>query len=176
MMHRTSQGHVHFLGEPADTAPIEDDGRPRLMPEYCGSEAILFVDDNAMFREMATFALRAYGYTVISACDGEDALAEAGRYLAPIHLVVTDVVMPNLDGRDLVKTLRNWYPKIRVLFMSGYSRGEAGVRDQSDAATGFIAKPFHVNQLAAAMRSLLNSRISGEHRAVKLDEPEITST
>lgn len=175
-MHRSSQGHVHFLAEPADTAPIEEEGRPRLMPEYCGSEAILFVDDNAMFREMATFALRAYGYTVICACDGEDALAEAGRYLAPIHLVVTDVVMPNLDGHDLVRTLRNWYPKIRVLFMSGYSRGEAGVRDQSDAATGFLAKPFHVNELAAAMRSLLDSRISGNFRAVKIDEPEVTGT
>lgn len=174
-MHRSSQGHVHFLAEPADTIPLDDDGRARLMPEYFGSEAILFVDDNAMFREMATFALRAYGYTVICACDGEDALAEAGRYLAPIHLVVTDVVMPNLDGHDLVKTLRNWYPKIRVLFMSGYLRGEAGVRDQSDAATSFLAKPFHVNELAAAMRSLLDSRLTGEHRIPKFEQPEATA-
>jgi CheY-like chemotaxis protein len=169
MMHRT-QGYVQFLGDPVDTTPaIEEDGRARLVPEYFGSEAILFVDDNESFREMATTALRAYGYTVVEACDGEDALAEAGRYLAPIHLVVTDVVMPNLDGHDLVRTLRHWYPKIRVLFMSGYSRGEAGVRSQADASTAFIAKPFHVNQLAAAMRTLLDARLSGEHRAV----PEI---
>jgi DNA-binding response OmpR family regulator len=170
-MHRT-QGYVQFLGDPVDTtSAMEEDGRARLVPEYFGSEAILFVDDNESFREMATTALRAYGYTVVGACDGEDALAEAGRYLAPIHLVVTDVVMPNLDGHDLVRTLRNWYPKIRVLFMSGYSRGEAGVRGQADASTAFIAKPFHVNQLAAAMRTLLDARLSGEHRAVPENLP-----
>ena len=135
----------------------------RSRAELSGSETILLVDDNVMFRELATLALRGYGYTVVEAADGEAALEAISQHRAPIHLVVTDVVMPNLDGHDLVRKLRGWYPNIRVLFMSGYSRGEAGVRDAVSATTDFIAKPFHVNQLVAAMRGLLDSRTTGMH-------------
>ncbi|MEP6494374.1 MAG: response regulator [bacterium] len=151
------KSHIDFLGEPADKTPSNDAGPLSLLPEYRGAETVLLVDDNAMFREFGALALRSYGYTVIEAEDGEEAIAAIARFLAPVHLVVTDVIMPNLDGHDLVKTLRGWYPNIRVLFMSGYARGEAGVRDQADDATGFLAKPFQVNQLAAAMRGLLDT-------------------
>lgn len=147
------------------SAPNPDE-RLQFAAELGGTETILLVDDNTMFRELATLALRSYGYTVIDAADGEEALVAIGRHLAPIHLVVTDVVMPNLDGHALVEALRGWYPTIRVLFMSGYARDEAGVRDAIDHATGFLVKPFHVNQLVAAMRALLDARPTGEHRAV----------
>jgi CheY-like chemotaxis protein len=142
------------------------DERLRTMAKLGGIETILLVDDNEMFRELATEALRGFGYTVIAAADGEDALEAIGRYLAPIHLVVTDVVMPNLDGHDLVRTLRGWYPNIRVLFMSGYAREESGVHDATNESTAFIAKPFHVNQLVTAMRALLDTRTSGEDRSL----------
>jgi two-component system, cell cycle sensor histidine kinase and response regulator CckA len=142
------------------------DERLRTMAKLGGIETVLLVDDNEMFRELATEALRGFGYTVIAAADGEDALEAIGRYLAPIHLVVTDVVMPNLDGHDLVRTLRGWYPNIRVLFMSGYAREESGVHDATNESTAFIAKPFHVNQLVTAMRALLDTRTSGEDRSL----------
>ncbi|HTE47550.1 MAG TPA: response regulator [Gemmatimonadaceae bacterium] len=165
-------GKSDFLNEPPGEATPGGDGKLSHVPEYRGTETILFVDDNAMFREFGALALRSYGYTVIEAADGEEAIAAIARFVAPIHLVVTDVIMPNLDGHDLVRTLRGWYPNIRVLFMSGYARGEAGVRDQADEATGFLAKPFHVNQLAATMRSLLDKRIRGDRRAEHSLDPE----
>jgi two-component system, cell cycle sensor histidine kinase and response regulator CckA len=142
------------------------DERLRTTAKLGGIETILLVDDNEMFRELATEALRGYGYTVIAAADGEDALEAIGRYLAPIHLVVTDVVMPNLDGRDLVRTLRGWYPHIRVLFMSGYAQEDSGVQAAVDESTAFIAKPFHINQLVTAMRALLDTRATGEDRSL----------
>src|SRR5213593_3541151 len=89
---------TEYLTEPADTAPLPGDEHARLIPEYCGSETILVVDDNAMFRELLTLALRGYGYTVVDAANGDAALTEAGRFNAPIHLVLTDVVMPKADG------------------------------------------------------------------------------
>lgn len=147
----------------SETPPAAaEDERLRYAAKLGGAETILLVDDNAMFRELAVLALQSYGYTVIAAADGEDALNAIGQHQAPIHLVVTDVIMPNLDGHDLVRKLRGWYPRIRVLFMSGYARDEAGVHEEGDEATDFIAKPFHVNQLAAAMRALLDVRVTGE--------------
>lgn len=149
-------GFMDRVGE-SGAAPLPEGSPLRLIPEHRGNETILLVDDNAMFRELAALALRSYGYTVIDAQNAEAAIIEVSRHNVPIDLVVTDVIMPQIDGRALVRALRNVHPNIRVLFMSGYGRAEAGIRDQSDDATGFLAKPFHVNELAAAVRWLLDS-------------------
>ena len=149
-------GFADSVGE-SGAAPLPEGSPLRLVPEHRGSETILLVDDNAMFRELAALALRSYGYTVIDAQNGEAAIVEVSRHNAPIDLVVTDVIMPQIDGRALVRAIRGVHPNIRVLFMSGYARAEAGIKDHADDATGFLAKPFHVNELAAAVRWLLDS-------------------
>ena len=122
-----------------------------------GTEAILLVDDDAMVRDIVGRMLRRHGYTVIEACDGMDAINAAGKHDAPIHLVVTDVVMPELTGRQLFYYLRGWYPPLRILFMSGYTRGAIAVRELEDAATAFIAKPFTMDELAVKIRELLDN-------------------
>jgi two-component system, cell cycle sensor histidine kinase and response regulator CckA len=143
--------------ESVDTTSVADGDHVRLIQDLCGTETLLLVDDDAMFRELLIIALRAYGYTVVDGANGEDALRAAARFDAPIHLVLTDVVMPHADGRDLVGTLRGWYPGIRVLFMSGYARGEMAVRDVVDSDTDFIRKPFHLNTLVTRVRALLDA-------------------
>lgn len=122
-----------------------------------GDETILLVEDELSLRELIARTLRARGYDVIEAVNGVDAIDEAGRHAAPIHLVLTDVVMPEMSGRELFDTLRGWYPSMRVLFMSGYARGEVTQLEINDAATAFIAKPFMKDELAGVIRRLLDA-------------------
>ena len=134
-----------------------DDSQVPGTPDYRGNETILVVDDDIMSRELLAIAMRTYGYAVLEAVDGEDAITQIERYGAPIHLVITDIVMPNLGGVALSDMVRRWYPSSRVLFMSGYEHGEMAALARQDERTSFIAKPFHVKQLAAAVRRLLDA-------------------
>lgn len=131
---------------------------PHLIPQYRGTETILLVDDEPMLRDLLSFALAEYGYNVLIARDGEDAIEIADSYQAPIHLVLSDVVMPKLDGCRLCADLRRWYPSIGVLLMSGFPDGEMAALDFEDELTFFIRKPFSTNELAAAARAALDWR------------------
>jgi Response regulator containing CheY-like receiver, AAA-type ATPase, and DNA-binding domains len=131
---------------------------PHLIPEYSGNETILLVDDKPMFRDLLTFALERYGYTVLVAVDGEDAIQLADSYKAPIHLVLSEVVMPKLDGCTLCSALRRWYPSIGVLLMSENPDGELAALNLKDDLTFFIRKPFGADELAAAVRVALDWR------------------
>src|SRR6185436_5581899 len=86
------------------------------------SETILVVEDETAVRNIVVRSLRSRGYQVLEAKHGEDALLVAEKHNAPIHLVVTDVVMPNMNGTELFEHLRRWYPRMRVLFVSGYAK------------------------------------------------------
>jgi DNA-binding response OmpR family regulator len=131
---------------------------PHLIPEYRGSETILLVDDDPMIRNLLTFALERYGYMVLVGVDGEDAIELADAYKAPIHLVLSDVVMPKLDGCRLCADLRRWYPSIGVLLMSGFPDGELAALNFEEDLTFFIRKPFGIDELAAAVRAALDWR------------------
>lgn len=121
-----------------------------------GSETILVVDDEEPVRKVISRGLRSRGYHVIEAQNGEDALVVAGAYDAPIHLVVSDVVMPQMDGRALFERLRTWYPNIRFLFVSGYTRGVITGDELEGSMTAFLAKPFGLEQLCEQVRVLLD--------------------
>jgi two-component system cell cycle sensor histidine kinase/response regulator CckA len=137
-------------GAPAPSSgPIED--------PLSGTETILLVEDEASVRELVARTLRSRGYQVITANNGAEAVDEVARHAARVHLVLTDVVMPEMSGRELFDILRGWYPTIRVLFMSGYARGEVTERELNDSATAFIGKPFLKVELATAIRRLLDS-------------------
>ena len=85
-----------------------------------GSETILLVEDEAIVRELTVQILESDGYQVLEAMNGTEALRIAGEHGAPIHLLLTDVVMPGMNGRELANELRLHHPDMRVLFMSGY--------------------------------------------------------
>jgi signal transduction histidine kinase/ActR/RegA family two-component response regulator len=139
---------------------------PAVAPrDYGGTETILLVEDETAVRNLISRSLRGRGYNVIEAKNGEDALLAAERHNAPIHLVLTDVVMPEMGGAELFEHLRRWYPTMRILFISGYTKGSIPPEALAEGAgTGFLPKPFTLDQLGAEVR-----------RVIELPRPRTTS-
>ena len=123
-----------------------------------GMETVLLVEDEDAVRQIARIALETRGFTVLVASSGEAAIQISQQYLGPIDLLVTDVVMPEISGRQLVDAIRLQRPGLRALYMSGYmddSIVQHGVVTSRDA---FIRKPFTPLTLARKVRSVLESR------------------
>ncbi len=120
-----------------------------LAGERGGNETILLVEDEEALRMFIELVLTEAGYTVLSALDGEDALARVSGNESSIGLVVTDSVMPRLGGRELLERLRVKRPDIRVLQISGYS-------DSAVAGEDFLAKPFEPAELLRRVREILD--------------------
>lgn len=121
-----------------------------------GSETLLLVEDEAAVRSSSRRLFERHGYTVIEARHGADALRimeEGGR---PVDLVVTDLVMPEMGGREMVERLRTRHPGIKVLFMSGYSERAVTSDGVMPPDTGFVEKPFTVEQLMRRTREILD--------------------
>lgn len=130
----------------------------RALPQ--GTETVLLVEDEKGVRELAREYLEMTGYTVIEAENGHTALELAALHAGPIHLLMTDVVMPGISGRELSERVKSIRPGIRVLFMSGYT-DQAVVHHgilESDAV--LLQKPFTVAALAAKLRDILNLEIA----------------
>ena len=124
--------------------------------ELQGTETILLTEDDEMVRAMASRFLSTLGYRVLLASNGKKALAICEQYAEPIQLLITDVVMPEMGGPDLVEHLATLRPEIRILIMSGYA-DKANVRQQVlDDETPFIQKPFAPQDLARKVREILN--------------------
>ncbi|HUR94649.1 MAG TPA: PAS domain S-box protein [Gemmatimonadales bacterium] len=121
-----------------------------------GTETLLLVEDESAVRASARRLLERHGYTVIEARHGADALriVEAGEQR--IDLVVTDLVMPEMGGRELVERLRARHPALKVLYMSGYSERAVTVDGVMPPATGFVEKPFTLEQLTRRTREILD--------------------
>lgn len=122
-----------------------------------GAETILLVEDEPAIRKIAARLLRALGYQVFEALDGEEAVALAARTPQPIHLVVTDIVMPRMGGREVVERLRENRPDIRVLYVSGYAPDAVALHGVLEAEMTFLQKPFTRAELARAVRAALDS-------------------
>ena len=121
-----------------------------------GQPVILAADDDPDIRELVAFRLERSGYTVLQACDPQDALLIAERHGGPIHLLLTDVIMPRQSGRALAERLRPLRPELQVLFMSGYTN-EAIVRHGVlEPGTLFIQKPFTPEGLGRKVREALD--------------------
>nr|WP_232328777.1 MULTISPECIES: response regulator [Sphingomonas] len=136
-----------------EAAPVQPKERPA---ELWGSGTILLVEDEAMVRAVAERALTRQGYKVVTAGNGEEALEclEAGE---SFDLLISDVVMPTMDGPTLVRHARVKYPELPILFMSGYA--EEQLRKSIDIErVAFLPKPFSVQQLAEAARAALAAK------------------
>lgn len=120
---------------------------------------ILVVDDDPWVRVLARDVLAGEGYRVLEAADGQDAIRVAAEHPGPIHLLLTDVVMPLLNGRELVEQMRKIRPAIKFLYMSGYST--EAIEDygiQLAPGEPFVVKPFTTEGLAKAVRAVLDYR------------------
>ena len=140
----------------ASVTPLREAQPPVDVPS--GSETILVVEDEQALRELAVRMLGDRGYRVLSAEGAEHALQIVEQEERRIDLLVTDLVMPRMGGRELADRVRAVIPRVGVLFMSGYA-GEAVTRDgvlEPEAA--FLAKPFSSNDLASKVRDVLDRR------------------
>ena len=131
------------------------EGPPPPLEKVMCSETILLVEDDDAVRALARAVLRLQGYTVLEAHEGADALELAGMHNGTIHVLVTDVVMPNMSGRELAERLSAARPEMKLLFMSGYM-DHAVMQDDPAPDAAFLQKPFTPDVFARAVRALLD--------------------
>jgi len=139
-------------------APATTEIRGDLTAVPRGTETILLVEDEAGIRELAFDFLQRQGYMVLTAMDGDEALRIADGHEDLIHLLVTDMVMPNVGGKELAHRLRQVRPQIKVLFMSGYPDHPALAPGDLGVQTTVLQKPFLLDTLAHKVRSLLDQQ------------------
>ena len=126
-----------------------------MVPEGRG-EVILVVEDDQHMREITQKLLEVIGYSVIPAAAPSEAIMLAKQYRDDIHLIITDVIMPEMNGRELVEILQDGQPSIRHIFMSGYAADIIIGHGVSDEKSNFIQKPFTKQSLAAKVRQILD--------------------
>ncbi len=131
-------------------APSASDIRPTR-----GSETVLLVEDEQSVRDLIREMLLARGYRVLEARHGAEALLIAERHTGPIHLLLTDVVMPQMGGREVAQRLRPSRPEMKALFISGYT-GVANTFDDTDLGAVLLPKPFTADALALKLREVLD--------------------
>ncbi|MEZ5101303.1 MAG: ATP-binding protein [Thermoleophilia bacterium] len=122
-----------------------------------GTETVLLVEDEDIVRRLAHRVLSEHGYTVLEASYGDEAIQIAARHAGRIHLLVTDVVMPQMSGRELAAAVVRLRPDTRVLYMSGYTDSVFGSAGILDDRTWFLAKPFTPLALARKAREVLDA-------------------
>jgi CheY-like chemotaxis protein len=122
-----------------------------------GSETILLVEDEAMILDIGTTMLEMQGYRVLAAATPGEALRLARKHVGEIHLLMTDVVMPEMNGRDLAKQILSLYPNIKRLFMSGYTADVIAHHGVLDEGVHFLQKPFTLESLTAKVRDVLEA-------------------
>jgi CheY-like chemotaxis protein len=151
--------NVYFpLVESDGTEPVVDtNSRPRTDH---GSETILLVEDEDSVRALTRTILERHGYFVLEAHSGGDALLICEQHTAKIHVLLTDVVMPRMSGRQLAKRLRPMRPEMKVLYMSGYTDDAAVHHDVLDSDVAFIQKPITPDTLTRKLRAVIESRPS----------------
>jgi CheY-like chemotaxis protein len=125
-----------------------------------GSETVLVVEDDGAVRDLASHILRSQGYRVLEASSGEEALDLYGVMKEPIHLVLTDVVMPRMSGRELADHFIFLYPEMKILYMSGYTDDAILRHGVLEEEVSYIQKPFTMEGLAKKVREVLDKKLT----------------
>ncbi len=140
-------------GEVSEREEVRVTGSPRLH----GTETLLLVEDEEMVRILGTRVLSSHGYLVLEAADGDEALEVCKHHEGPIDLLVTDVVMPGMNGRELAQRLSTVIPNAAVLFISGYTGGALVEHGVLQEGTNFLQKPFSPHRLVQKVREVLDA-------------------
>jgi CheY-like chemotaxis protein len=126
-----------------------------------GTETILVVEDQQQLRKMVGRVLSGFGYKVLEASDPEEALLQSEAYAGPIHLLLTDVVMPGMAGPELADRIKPSRPAMEVVFMSGYSEGVRLDHQALQSSGAYLAKPFSPEDLALKLREVFGPQSMG---------------
>ncbi|MBN1936315.1 MAG: response regulator [Anaerolineae bacterium] len=166
---KQSGGHITVYSEPglgttfktylpAVQSPAASLLAPQTQPvAHYGTGIILLVEDDEPVRSLTRYALQAQGYTILETCSGSEALSLARQQQREIDLLLTDVVMPQMSGRQLAEQIKALYPRIKVLFMSGYTNDTVVQHGLLTAEIEFLPKPFSLNTLVSKVREVLNA-------------------
>jgi len=114
------------------------------------------VEDDALLRKLATLVLSGLGYTLLLAVDGQDALRVLESHPGPVDLLATDVMMPHMGGRELAAILRPRYPKMKILFLSGYTDDDVLLNGIRQSHGAFLQKPYSPSSLRMKVRQVLD--------------------
>lgn len=144
-----------FLPVSGDGKNIDVSARVNGVPAASGNEAILVAEDDAMVRELTCTMLKQLGYRVLSAETAEECLRLAENSIIPIDLLLTDVVMPEMSGKELHLQIARIRPDVRVMYMSGYTANIIAHRGVLDEGVAFIQKPFSLQTLSEKIRMVL---------------------
>lgn len=149
--------YLPATGEKPDTA-IREVPAPRSTH---GKETVLLVEDDRQVRDLARTVLAQRGYSVLAPDESSTVVSVAEQNAMNIHLLLTDVIMPGINGRDLARRLLQCNPAVRVLYMSGYTENVAGEHGMLDPGTHFLPKPFTPTSLADKVREVLDGPTKG---------------
>jgi two-component system cell cycle sensor histidine kinase/response regulator CckA len=147
----------HFAGGAESGVPIGEIEAP-VQKDLSGIGNVLLVEDEDAVRAFGSRALRNKGYNVLEANSGEQALEVLRDSAEQIDLLITDVVMPKVDGPTLVKTVRESHPDLKVIFISGYTEDNFRQKLGEDEGIHFLPKPFSLKQLAAKVKEVMSSQ------------------
>jgi len=165
---KQSHGHIWVYSEPGkgstfkiylprvEESPISLHTVAASAATLRGQETILVAEDDERLRGVICQTLRSYGYTVLEAGHGNDAIWVCERHQGPVHLVLTDVVMPGMSGGELMERLSSLSRQMKVLFMSGYTEDTAALQSLLTAGVPFLEKPFKMMNLVKKVREVLD--------------------
>jgi signal transduction histidine kinase/CheY-like chemotaxis protein len=178
---KQSRGHVKIYSEPGQGTTIKI-----YLPRYAGqenpmpattaasievapngdvSEIVVVVEDEEKVRRMAVDALRELGYTVAHASGGKEGLRVIEK-IGHVQLLLTDIVMPGMNGKQLADEVKSRFPDVKILFTTGYTRNAVIHNGQVDADVNFLAKPFTIGQLAAKVRKVMDETSIQDSRSI----------
>jgi len=146
--HRLASDDLGAASREPIAQPVDDDR------SLLGTETVLLVEDEEALRSIGKEILEAYGYTVIVAGDGVEALEIVRGGSEPIHLVMTDVLMPRMGGIELAEELSKLHPGLKILYTSGYNDSGTGLSRVTGSR--YLQKPYAMQELARALRDLLD--------------------
>jgi CheY-like chemotaxis protein len=151
------KGSTFKIFLPVATVATESLAPPVEQRRFHGNETVLVVEDQPEVRELIEKTLRRYGYSVLVAANGQETLAAAHAYDGPIDLMLTDVVLPGVTGREVAQQVLADRPSIRVLYMSGYTEDAVHHHGVLGPGRAFIPKPFTGEVLVRTVREVLDA-------------------